>query len=61
MKAEYTFYRPEEIAKMLNFTVQTIYVMCRTGRIPAIKVGKCYRISREEFRDWLSGRRVKKG
>jgi excisionase family DNA binding protein len=36
---------PEDVAKFLQFNVQTIYRKIRKGEIPAKKIGKDYRIS----------------
>ena len=35
-----TFYRPDEVARILGLSRRTIYRMIRDGRLPGIKFGK---------------------
>lgn len=40
---------PLEVAEILHHTVKTIYSMIDKGKIPAIKVGRKYVISKREL------------
>ena len=40
----------EEVAKMLRVADATVYRMVRSGKLPAIKFGKVWRIKKEELR-----------
>ncbi|OUM99335.1 MAG: hypothetical protein BAA04_09740 [Firmicutes bacterium ZCTH02-B6] len=48
---------PEEVASVLQCARTTVYDLCRTGRIPSVKVGRLVRIPRERFVRWLNGER----
>jgi excisionase family DNA binding protein len=50
---------PEEIADYLQVQPQTVWRMIRRGDLPAIRVGRVYRVQREDFDDWLKQRRTK--
>ena len=41
------FYTVEEVAKMLNVSLQTIRRYIKSGKLQAIKLGKSYKISQE--------------
>ena len=47
------FYKPEELAKELKLNKVTIYRYIKGGKLKALKLGKEYRISREDFEDFL--------
>lgn len=42
----------EEIADILSMNVQTVRRWCREGKLPAVKFGKNYRVSRPELARW---------
>jgi len=46
---------PEQVAELLNVTRETIYRKLRKGEIPAARVGKVWRISRETIDRMLRG------
>jgi excisionase family DNA binding protein len=48
----------EDIAKYLGYHIETIRLYVRQGRLPAIKVGREYRIRREDFEEFLDERRT---
>lgn len=48
------FYTVEEIAENLKVTKQTIYVYVRSGELKAIKVGKSWRVSEDNLKEFLS-------
>ena len=43
----------EEAAQYLRFHPSTVYRLARRREIPAIKVGKQWRLDREALEDWL--------
>ena len=56
----------KEVAEELSLNVDTVYKMIQSGRLPAYDISnggsvrKCYRIRREDFEQWLKGRKVLK-
>lgn len=48
------FYTPEQIAKKLQLSLTTIYNLIKSKEIPAIRVGKCFRIPESELSKSLS-------
>lgn len=52
---------PQQVAELLQVEPQTIWRMIRRGELPAIKVGRVYRITRTDFDEWceLNKRRGK--
>ena len=42
----------DEIAELLSLDVQTIRRWCRDGELPAVKLGRYYRVSRPELARW---------
>ena len=45
---------PEEVAEMLSISRVTIMRWAKNGRIPALKLGKCYRFSRVAIEKWVA-------
>jgi len=45
----------EEAAELLRLSPYTVRELARTGKIPARKVGKEWRFSREALLRWLEG------
>lgn len=43
----------EEAADYLRFHASTVYRLARQGAIPAVKVGKQWRIDRQTLEDWV--------
>ena len=43
------FYLVEELAEKLRVNKMTIYRRIKAGKLPAVKVGKNYRITRADF------------
>jgi excisionase family DNA binding protein len=52
---------PEEIASYLQVKPQTIWRMIRRGELPAIRVGRVYRVAREDFDNWCRAHQVTPG
>lgn len=49
-----TFYKPVDLAKLLDVNVMTIYRYIKAGRLKAYKLGKEYRIDKKEFDSFLN-------
>ena len=47
------FYKAEELAKKLEVNIMTIYRYIKAGRLKAYKIGKEFRIDKEEFSAFL--------
>ncbi|MFO0754759.1 MAG: MEDS domain-containing protein [Thermodesulfovibrionales bacterium] len=43
----------EEVAKILKMHTNTVYKMCREGKLPSVKIGKEWRIERSRFAKFL--------
>ena len=50
---EFQFYTVEQVAKILNTKASTVRTYCRDGKIPAIRIGRGYRIAKEDLEKWL--------
>jgi len=48
----------EDIAEYLGYHIETIRLYIREGKLPAIKVGREFRIHREDFEKFLEERRT---
>jgi excisionase family DNA binding protein len=55
---EYDFYTCEELASRLRVNIMTIYRYIKAGRLTAHKIGKDYRITREEFNRFLESTKI---
>ena len=44
----------EDVAKMLGVTYQLIYRLVRSGELPAVRLGKLYRVSRGDLDGYLA-------
>ena len=53
-----TLLRPDEVAKALGITVDTVYKWCARGLLPHYRLEKCVRFKLEDVQDFLSQRRV---
>lgn len=47
------FLTPQQIADELQLNVLTVYMYIRHGELSAIRLGRNYRISRDDFRNFL--------
>ena len=56
-KAE--FYTADELAKTLKLNIRTIYRYIQSGKLKAFKIGKEYRIGKQEFNHFLDKRKTK--
>lgn len=47
------FYKAEDLAKMLEVNIMTIYRYIKAGRLKAYKIGREFRIDKVEFNHFL--------
>ena len=47
------FYKAEDLAKSLEVNIMTIYRYIKAGKLKAYKIGKEFRIDKEEFNAFL--------
>ncbi len=48
-----TFYRAEELAELLEVNIMTIYRYIKAGSLKAYKIGRDFRIDKNEFNRFL--------
>jgi excisionase family DNA binding protein len=53
-----TFLTTEEVLKYLRVKSRTLYRLIRSGDLPAVRVGRQWRIRRRDLDAWLDARRV---
>lgn len=58
-KAEKEFYTAHDLAKVLSLNVMTIYRYIKSGKLKAHKIGKEFRIAKEEFERFLKNTSTK--
>jgi excisionase family DNA binding protein len=46
-----------EVARILKTTLNTVRIMVRTGKIPAVKVGREYRVAKEDLEAFIGRRK----
>ncbi len=51
---EKEFYRAEELAEKLDVNIMTIYRYIKSKKLKAYKIGKEFRIDRDEFNNFLN-------
>ncbi len=56
---EKEFYKAEDLAEKLEVNIMTIYRYIKAGRLKAYKIGRDYRIEKEEFKAFLNKVRTK--
>ena len=47
---------PREVAEYLKVPIQTVWRWCRTGTLPAVKIGKYWRIPGDELEAFIKTR-----
>ncbi len=52
------FLTTDEVLGYLRVNARTVYRLIRTGELPAVRVGRQWRIRRRDLDSWLNGRRV---
>jgi excisionase family DNA binding protein len=58
MSPEAEYYSLEEAAQILGVNYQLIYKLVRSGELPAIRVGRVYRIAKKDFQSYLDAART---
>lgn len=53
------YYTAKELAETLSINVMTIYRYIKAKRLKAYKIGKEFRIDREEFEQFMSKAKIK--
>jgi excisionase family DNA binding protein len=53
MNKEKEFYRAEDLAELLEVNIMTIYRYIKAGRLKAYKIGRDFRIDKNEFNTFL--------
>lgn len=48
-----SFYKPADLAQLLDLNVMTIYRYIKSGRLKAYKIGKEFRIEKTDFVSFL--------
>lgn len=56
---EKDFYTAKELAEKLSVNVMTIYRYIKAGKLQAYKIGKEFRIEKQEFEKLLQSARTK--
>ena len=52
---------PDETAQVLGLHVNSVRALIHSGKLPAIKLGRKFLVSRLELQKWLSGNPVDTG
>ncbi|MBW3576840.1 MAG: helix-turn-helix domain-containing protein [Actinobacteria bacterium] len=47
-----------EVADLLRVSTMTVYRLIRSGELPAVRVGRNYRVRRDELETYLAGQVV---
>ena len=53
------FYTAQELADILEYNIMTIYRYIKSGKLKAFKVGKEFRIVKQDFRDFINKLKIK--
>ncbi len=59
MIKEKEFYRAEDLAKLLDVNIMTIYRYIKAKRLKAYKIGREFRIDKNEFNNFLNSVKTK--
>lgn len=54
------FYKAEDLAKILDVNIMTIYRYIKAGKLKSYKIGKEFRIDKNEFTSFLNKFSTKK-
>lgn len=55
MKSEKEFLSLEEVAQLLSVDYQLVYKLVRSGSLPAARVGRIYRVMRNDLYRYMEG------
>ena len=59
MKGNHTLLTPEQVARILQVHVLTVYSYIRQGRLDAIRLGRSYRIMPKDLTRFIETNRIK--
>ena len=54
MSTKKKFLSLEDVANLLDVNYQLIYRLVRKGELPAVRIGRVYRVTREDLEDYLA-------
>ena len=60
MSKEKEFYKAEDLARLLEVNIMTIYRYIKAGRLGAYKIGREFRIDKNEFNKFLESVKTRK-
>src|SRR5437016_14684064 len=52
-----TFLTTEEVLEYLQVNLRTVYRLIKAGKIPAVRVGRQWRLGKRDIGAWLDGQR----
>ena len=55
--SEKEFLSLEEVAEILGVTYQLVYKLARSGELPAVRLGKLYRVSKADLAEYLESKK----
>lgn len=58
MKEQKEFYKAEDLAEKLGVNIMTIYRYIKAGKLKAYKIGKEFRVKKEDFEKFLEESQV---
>ena len=58
MSPEKKFMTLEDVAELLGVNYQLIYRLVRSGELPAIRLGRVYRVTKEDLNAYLSAQKT---
>ena len=61
MKNNDSLLTPEQVAEILQVHVLTVYSYIRRGNLPAVRLGRSYRVVPEDLVSFIEANRVKNG
>jgi excisionase family DNA binding protein len=59
--AKARFLTVQEVAQMMRVSTMTVYRLIKSGALPAIRVGKHFRIRRTDLEDYLESKSTRGG
>ena len=58
MSQEPVYLTPEDVAKQLKFSRTKVWRLIRTKQLPAMKIGKEYRVTQEDVWEFMRKHRI---
>ncbi len=55
---QHEFMTTDEVLGYLRINARTVYRLIRQGELPAVRIGRQWRIRRTDLDAWLSGRKA---